>query len=326
MTPRERGNPGSPEIMVNPEEFAAGDDGAHRVAGPRPPLPISRRGLLVGAAGLVVLGGSGTAGYATAIEPERLVTTTYRFTPPNWQGPPLRLAVIADIHAGGPNMEVEHIRRIVDGANALAPDAVVLLGDFEASHRFVTEHVPPAVWARELARLGAPLGVWAILGNHDWWHGVAHVRIALASVRIPVLENRAVLLGEGSRQFWLAGLGDQLAHPLGRHAFRGEDDLAGTLAQVTTDHPVILLAHEPDIFTKVPPRVALTLSGHTHGGQIRIPGLWRSWVPSKYGARFAYGHIIESERHLIVSGGLGTSFVPVRLGVPPEIVHAVIGA
>jgi predicted MPP superfamily phosphohydrolase len=152
------------------------------------------------------------------------------------------------------------------------------------------------------------------------------VRNALASVRIPVLENRAVLLGEGRRQFWLAGLGDQLAHPLGRHAFRGEDDLAGTLAQVTTDHAVILLAHEPDIFTKVPARVALTLSGHTHGGQIRIPGLWRSWVPSKYGARFAYGHIIESERHLIVSGGLGTSFVPVRLGVPPEIVHAVIGA
>jgi predicted MPP superfamily phosphohydrolase len=95
---------------------------------------------------------------------------------------------------------------------------------------------------------------------------------------------------------------------------------------VTTDHPVILLAHEPDIFPTVPERVALTLSGHTHGGQIRIPLLWEHLVPSRYGARFAYGHIVEAGRHMVVSGGLGTSFAPVRLGVPPEIVHIVIGA
>lgn len=90
---------------------------------------------------------------------------------------------------------------------------------------------------------------------------------------------------------------------------------------MTTDHPVILLAHEPDIFVKVPARVCLTLAGHTHGGQIRIPLLWPTFVPSRYGARFAYGHIVESGRHMIVSGGLGTSTLPVRLGMPPEIVH-----
>jgi uncharacterized protein len=284
---------------------------------------LNRRNFLRGA-GLVGLSGAGVAGYATAVEPERLVTTTYRITPPGWRSGGLRIAAVADIHAGGPNMALEHIRRIVDETNALAPDLVVLLGDFVADHRFVIP-VPTDVWAGELSRLGAPLGVWAILGNHDWWHNLVEVRAALGKIGIPLLENRSVLLGEGSGRFWLAGLGDQIAHRLGRGAFRGEDDLAGTLAQVTTDDPVILLAHEPDIFPRVPARVSLTLAGHTHGGQIRIPMVWEHLVPSRYGARYAYGHIVETGRHMIVSGGLGTSIVPVRLGVPPEIVQLEIG-
>jgi predicted MPP superfamily phosphohydrolase len=76
----------------------------------------------------------------------------------------------------------------------------------------------------------------------------------------------------------------------------------------------------------VPERVALTFAGHTHGGQIRVPLLWPHFVPSRYGARFAYGHIVEQERHLIVSGGLGTSIIPARFGVPPEILHIELGA
>jgi uncharacterized protein len=292
----------------------------------RPPKRyLSRRAFFLYGFGGVAFSGTGTAAYATTIEPELLVTTPYRLMPPGWRGGPLRLVAIADLHAGGPNMELEHIRRIVDRANALKPDVIVLLGDYIATHRFVTEHVPNVVWAAEFSRLQAPLGVWAILGNHDWWHDVKGIRRAFAKVSIPVLENRAVLLGTGSNRFWLAGLGDQLAHFVGRHRFRGEDDLDGTLAQVTTDDPVILLAHEPDIFTRVPGRVSLTLAGHTHGGQIRIPFFWPKLVPSRYGARFAYGHIVESGRHMIVSGGLGTSFAPIRLGVPPEIVHVEIG-
>jgi uncharacterized protein len=102
--------------------------------------------------------------------------------------------------------------------------------------------------------------------------------------------------------------------------------LRGTLARIKTDDPVLLLAHEPDIFPQVPDRVALTLAGHTHGGQIRLPLVWRHFVPSKYGARFAHGHVVEDNRHMVVSGGLGTSIVPMRLGVPPEIVHITLGA
>jgi predicted MPP superfamily phosphohydrolase len=312
------------KLELDAPDIADRDDAIAKLLGIR--NPVSRRGLVLGSFGLAAFSMVSTAAYATAIEPERLVTTTYRLTPPGWRSERLTVVAIADLHAGGPNMTLEHIARTVDQTNALAPDLVVLLGDYFANHHFVTEHVPNAVWAGEFARLRPPLGVWAILGNHDWWYDVTGVRRALADVGIPVLENRAVMLGDGARRFWLAGLGDQLAHRLGRKLFRGEDDLPGTLSQVTTADPVILLAHEPDIFPTVPDRVSLTLCGHTHGGQIRIPLIWPALVPSRYGARFAYGHIVEAGRHMIVSGGLGTSFAPVRLGVPPEIVHIEIGA
>jgi len=286
---------------------------------------VSRRGI-IRAFGALGFAGLATVGYGAGIEAESLLVTRYRLTPPRWPtGMRLSISVIADLHAGGPNMPVSQIRKIVDTANLLNSDIVLLMGDYFATHRFVTERVPHPVWAAELARLRARLGVWSIFGNHDWWYDIAGVRAALARVGIPVLENKALLLGEAERRFWLAGVGDQLAHPLGHHQFKGEDDLPHTLAQVDTGHPVILMAHEPDIFTGVPDRVSLTLAGHTHGGQIRLPFVWPQYVPSAYGARFAYGHIVEQDRHMIVSGGLGCSNVPIRLGVPPEIVRIDLG-
>jgi len=283
---------------------------------------ITRRRFLLSSVGLVTLAGAGTGGYSYVEAKSRLVVTPYRIVSPRWtSGQRLSITVIADLHAGGPNMGVERIRGIVDVANGLQSDIVVLLGDYFATHRFVNPVVPHPVWAAELKRLRAPFGVWAILGNHDWWYDVDGVRKALADVNIPLLENQAVPLGKEGNRFWLAGLGDQIAHRIGHNNFHGEDDLPGTLAQVRTDDPIILLAHEPDILPKVPDRVALTLAGHTHGGQIRIPLIWPWFVPSAYGARYAYGHIVEDHRQMIVSGGLGTSIVPLRLGVPPEIVH-----
>jgi predicted MPP superfamily phosphohydrolase len=264
------------------------------------------------------------AGAEAAIE---LVITRYAPAVPGWPpGRRLTITVIADLHAGGPNMGLARVRQVIDAANALQSDLVVLLGDFFATHRFVTERVPPAAWAGELARLKAPLGVYSILGNHDWWYDIEGTRRALATVRIPILENDAIQLGPTRSRFWLAGLGDQLAYFLGPDTFRGVDDLPGTLAKISGSDPVILLVHEPDIFPKVPARVSLTLAGHTHGGQIRIPFTEPTWTPSRYGARFSYGHIVEGGRHMIVSGGLGCSKVPLRLGVPPEIVQITLGA
>lgn len=289
---------------------------------------LTRRRLLTAGAGLIGLSMSAAGAYAGAIEPLGLVVTRYALTPPGWPADrKLTITVIADLHAGGPDMPLPHIRRVVDAAQALRSDLVVLLGDFKAWYRwFESKPVADPDWAAELTRLEAPLGTWAILGNHDWWHDLAGVRAALAGVHIPVLENDAVLLGAAGRRFWLAGLGDQIAYRLGNGRFRGVDDLPGTLARIQSDDPVLLLVHEPDIFPQIPDRVALTLAGHTHGGQIRLPLVWPNFVPSKYGARFAYGHVIEDGRHMIVSGGLGTSIIPARFGVPPEIVHLTLGA
>src|SRR5262249_5495247 len=148
---------------------------------------------------------------------------------------------------------------------------MLLLGDYVADHRYVTERVPYKVWGGELARLSAPLGVWAILGNHDWWRDVHGIRATLRGARIPVLENDAVRIGRDGKRFWLAGLGAHLAIRAAPRRSRGVDDLPLTMRKVRTDEPMILMAHEPDIFPRVPERVTLTLAGHTHGGQIRLP-------------------------------------------------------
>lgn len=285
-------------------------------------------------------GGAALGGYAVGVEPLlRLEVRRYRVRPKRWvTGLRLKIAVIADIHACRPWMPVESIRAIVAKANALKPDLTVLLGDYGAGHPFVTGTIANSKRAEALAGLSAPLGVRAIIGNHDWWedsraqrrgHGPTAAQVALEESGIGVLENRAERFSKGGKAFWLAGLGDQIAlypsRKFGRRTYQGVDDLAGTLGQVTDQAPVILLAHEPDIFASVPERVSLTLSGHTHGGQVRLFG-YAPYVPSAYGNRYAYGHVVERGRHLVVSGGLGCSVLPLRFGVPPEIVMLDIGA
>ncbi len=281
--------------------------------------------------GLGALGVFGLSSYAFAIEPRfRLVVTRYRLNLPHWPagGRRVRMAVIADIHACDPWMPLSRVREIVAVANGLKPDVTLLLGDYVPGLRgFRTSVVPPTDWGRVLADLDAPLGVYGVIGNHDWWHDIKGVRNAFAANKLPLMENDVIRLQpkDGSA-FWLIGLGDQLAHPLGRGRFRGVDDLPGSLARIPEDGaPIVLMAHEPDIFPHVPERVSLTISGHTHGGQVDLPIIGRPVVPSQYGDRYAYGHVVENNRHLIVSGGLGCSILPVRLGVPPEIVLLEIG-
>ena len=293
--------------------------------------PITRRSLLIGS-GALVLGGIGTGTYAmtgeTFMAPR---VTRYALTPPHWpEGLWLKVAVVADIHACEPWMSAERIRTIALSVNALEADLILLLGDYNAGHRLVTGPVLPKDWADALSVLRAPLGVYSILGNHDWWHGPlpgmpggpAEVRRALEGVGIQVMENQAVALEKAGRPFWLAGLADQMATYLGLRQTRGADDLDGTLRQCTADAPILMMAHEPYVFRRMPDRVSLTLCGHTHGGQIYLPGVGAPWSPSR---RYRYGHIVENDRHLIVSGGLGESGVPMRLGSPPELLEIDLG-
>jgi len=295
---------------------------------------LSRRHFLRTFSGLGVAGVS-TVAYGFS-EPElQLRVTRYQVSPPQWPADlKLKIAVIADVHACDPWMSLQRIQTIVEHTNALGADITVLLGDYVAGHRNVTRFIPADEWASVLAGLKAPLGVHAILGNHDYWDdrtvqreggGTTAARRALEAAGIPVYENDVQRLNKAGRPFWLAGLGDQLAYAPARRyrAIKriGVDDLAATLGKVTDDAPVILLAHEPDVARRVSSRVALQLSGHTHGGQVRLLG-WSPVAPS--GQLLSYGHI-RMNCDVVVSGGLGCSFVPFRLGVPPEIVLVTVG-
>lgn len=297
---------------------------------------ISRRYLLKLMAGLGAFGVS-SAAYGFGEPVFRLRIARYDLAPPRWPaGFKLKIAVVADIHACDPWMSLDHIEAIVKRTNALEADVIVMLGDYVAGHHHITRRIPAAEWAPVLAGLRAPLGVHAILGNHDYWddrtvqregRGTTVARRALEAVGIPVYENDATRLAKAGQAFWLAGLGDQLAY-LPARRFRpvrriGIDDLGATLAKVTDAAPVILLAHEPDVAMRVPSRIALQLSGHTHGGQVRLLG-WSPVVPSRYGNVLAYGHA-RINCDVVVSGGLGCSIMPFRLGVPPEIVLVTLG-
>ena len=295
---------------------------------------ITRRALLQGAGGLV-LGSTGLASYAVAVEPGFMLDVTrYRITPRTWPaGLDVKIAIIADIHACEPWMPASRVRHIAEVANALKPDLVVLLGDFNGGHRFVTGPVLPQQWAEALSVLDAPLGVHAILGNHDWWHGPLprmkgdggdSIRRALKQMNASVLENDVLRLSKNGKPFWIVGLGDQLAHRVGRYRFKGADDLDEALDQVTDDAPIVLLAHEPYVFHRVPERVAVTLCGHTHGGQVNLPIVGPFTANRRFGPDLVYGHAMHGDRHIVISAGLGTSIAPVRFMRPPEVVDLTI--
>ncbi len=260
------------------------------------------------------------------------VVRVARYAPPieNWSASaPMRIVMLTDFHACEPFMNARRVEAICGQANALGGDLIVLLGDFLSGPRFSTP--PKGLWAAPLEALAAPLGVHAVLGNHDYNgqpKGVpTAVERALHVVGIPVYVNRAIRLEHRGQGFWLAGLGDQYAylpHGFAQQVGHGVDDLPATLEQVTTDEPVLLMAHEPDIFADLPKRVALTMSGHTHAGQVRFFG-HAPVVPSRFGKRFLHGHIVEDGKHLIVSSGLGYSGLPIRFGAPPEIVVVDLG-
>jgi predicted MPP superfamily phosphohydrolase len=211
---------------------------------------------------------------------------------------------VADLHAGAGHMTPARVRRVVDTVLAEGPDLVLLLGDYVDSTWLGRGRADPARVARELARLP---NAGAVLGNHDWRAAGAAMGAALAAEGIPVLENAAREVAPG---LWVGGTAE--------YRFR-EPDVTGTLAAVPPEAAVLLMIHDPDLFPRVPARVALTVAGHLHGGQVNLPLLRRAKLPTRYGERYLAGLVVENGRHLYVSSGLGTSGLPVRLRRPPEL-------
>ena len=262
----------------------------------------------------LLAGGLGLAVWAVAIEPRWLRTRSRELAvpglPAGLEG--LRAAVIADLHVGAPPVDERRLRRIVGRLNAAAPEIVLILGDLLA-HEGLFRRVPdPELVAAWLAALEAPLGVFAVLGNHDWAGGRGdRLTRAAADVGIRVLDDDAALvLRDGRHPLWLAGIADAASRV---------PDVAGTLGRVPDGAPVLALTHSPDVFPHVPARVSLTLAGHTHGGQVRVPFITRRVIPSRFGNRYARGHVVEGGRHLFVHPGVGTAGPPIRFRSPPEL-------
>lgn len=222
----------------------------------------------------------------------------------------LRIAVLADLHTGSPFNDLQKLEAIVRSTNFEEPDLILLAGDFVIHGVAGGSFVEPELSAAVLKQLHAPLGVYAVLGNHDWWFDAARVRKALESVEIPVLEDQSRKLTFKSGKFWLVGVSDY---------WEGPHDLTKALAGVQDTDPVIMFTHNPDIFPEVPSTIVLTIAGHTHGGQVALPVVGRPIVPSKYGERYASGHVVEHDQHLFVTSGIGTSILPIRFRVPPEV-------
>jgi hypothetical protein len=230
----------------------------------------------------------------------------------DWPAPrPLRIAVLTDLHVGSPYNGRDKLREVVDRTNAARPDLICLLGDLVIQGVLGGRFVPPEDIAAELQRLRASSGVVGVLGNHDAWLDHERVQRALERHGVRILEERAARLETAAGPVWVAGISD---------FWTGRHDIAAALAAVKDDGaPIVVLTHNPDVFPDVPARVTITLAGHTHGGQVRLPFLGRPIVPSRFGQRFAAGHIVEDGRHLFVATGVGTSILPVRFRVPPAV-------
>lgn len=263
--------------------------------------------MLVLVVAAVVLGGQ-----AFWFEPSSLKVVEHVLELPLWPEAlaGLRVAVLADLHVGSPHNGLDNLRRVVAMTAEQAPDLVLIPGDVVINDVFGGRFVPPEQSAAVLAELKPPLGILAVLGNHDHWSDAPRVAAALRAAGIAVLEDEAVALEWNGASFWVAGVTD---------FWEGNHDVGAALAQVPGGAPVILFSHNPDLFPDVPDSVALTVASHTHGGQVRLPLLGRPITFSRYGQRYAAGHVVEDGRQLFVSTGIGTSVLPMRFGVPPEI-------
>jgi predicted MPP superfamily phosphohydrolase len=256
----------------------------------------------------------GAVGWAFFIEPNRLIVRHETLQMQQWPASlsNLKIAVLSDIHVGSSFIDDHKVRLIVQRTNELQPDLIVILGDYIAGDGRSTPHtVAPEKFAPLLKEFRAPLGVYSVLGNHDWWYDGNRVRNALEANGIRVLENQTQKIDVRGTPLWLAGLAD---------LWTRQPRIHETTGAIPQDGAIIALTHNPDIFPRLPQRVALMIAGHTHGGQIRLPLIGPIVQPSRVSAAYTRGHVFENGHHLFVTTGIGTSIVPVRFGVTPEIV------
>ena len=256
---------------------------------------------------VLAVAGAGLAAYAFLEARRDPVLRTATLALPDWPAdtPPLRVALLSDLHLGDATTDPARLARTVALVNRASPDLVVIAGDF------LHGHDPAAVDAHALtgplSGLRARFGVVAVLGNHDWWLGPAPIRRALAAARVTVVENGAVVRGPLA----IGGLGDDYTH---------HDRLPQTLAAMRRlPGARLILAHTPDAMPRLPADVSLLLAGHTHCGQIVFPLIGAPVSVSRWGNRYRCGIVREGRHTVVVGAGIGTSGPPLRLGAPPDL-------
>lgn len=254
--------------------------------------------------------------YAVAIEPCRLVVTRTVVPLPGLQQP-LTALLIGDPQPLWPWWSPARMRETMAAAQALQPDVVFFVGDYAYENKTLRSYgirepffLDPATTVAAMAQLHAPMGVYAVMGNHDWWWDGPEMIRLIGQTHIRLLMDEAVLAEGPKGALWVVGLED-MATPR-------EVNLERAFAQVDGRAPVVTLSHSPDIFAQLPPEAELLLAGHTHGGQVWLPFFGRPIVPIR-DRRFAYGHVRADGRQAVVTGGLGMSILPVRFMTPPEL-------
>lgn len=220
---------------------------------------------------------------------------------------PIRVALMSDIHVGSSVTSPARLESIVAQVNRANPDLVLIAGDFIVGDEAGSATTLGQGMIAPLRHLRAPLGVVAVPGNHDYWTGIDAVRAELAAAGIPMLVNQALVRGPLA----IGGVSDE---------FTGHADVAATLAaQAKLPGAHVLLSHSPDIAPDLPADARLLLAGHTHCGQMMVPGLGPLTEGSRYGARYRCGIRTEGARTVVTSGGVGTSGWPFRFFTRPDI-------
>lgn len=250
--------------------------------------------VIAGLAGLIA------CGYREATQDPLIRTATFKATGPLADRRPVRILLMSDAHVESPETPPVRLSRIVEQANALHPDIIVIAGDFVGDSALATKKYSIQQAVAPLRELKASLGVFAVAGNHDR-RDAAKLGYALQAVRVTLLDDDAIQVGPIA----LGGF-----RPGYYRSLRRLYHLDGTR---------ILVAHSPDQFPRLKRAIPLMLAGHTHCGQIVPPVVGALATGSRYGTRYLCGLIREGGKTLIVTSGLGTSQLPLRIGAPPDM-------
>ncbi len=248
--------------------------------------------------------------WSFCIEPRLIIIRNVSIEVPNWHNEHkgLKVAVLTDFHLGFGGMNRERLGKIIDLTNLQNPDLILLLGDYvNVSYKNESK----LSYLADFEKFKSKYGVFGVMGNHESWQSLNKIRNFLKKANVKILENDVQKLRINKKSFWIAGIEDMLT---------GYPDLNYVMRQINDENPVLLLSHNPDIFETASDKINLILAGHTHGGQIYLPFLVKKINPSRLGDRFLRGYLVKNNKHIFISSGLGTTIIPARFLVPPEIV------